>query len=232
MKGRACLKPLMAGAAGLGAGAGLLAYAYKAAQFRAKAGRTLEVSEPPAPPTHEFARLIEALTQAPLREGNRVEILRNGCEIFPAFLEAIGAAQETISLSTYIWWEGKAADEMAEALAERARDGLEVRVLFDAWGSAKMDRSLREDLEHAGAEVAWFRPPHWFKVGKANNRMHRRILVLDGRVAFTGGVGVAEAWEGNCETPDLWRETHVRIEGPATSSAASSRTGPRQRTPC
>jgi cardiolipin synthase A/B len=116
---------------------------------------------PPAPPTDEFARLIEALTQAPLRAGNRVTVLRNGCEIFPAFLEAIAAAQETISLSTYIWWEGKAAGQMAEALADRARDRLEVRVLFDAWGSAKVDRSVLHGLEDAGAEVAWFRPPHW-----------------------------------------------------------------------
>lgn len=193
----------------------LAAYAYKGAQFHETARRTLKIAEPPLPGTMEFASLVEAMTQATLRDGNRVSVMRNGCEIFPALVDAIGAAKETISFSTYIWWGGKAAEEMTDALVSRAQEGLEIRILLDAWGSAKIDRNILSRLREAGVEVAWSRPLRWYELGKSNNRMHRRILVIDGRVAFTGGVGVAAAWEGNCERPRLWRETHVGIEGPA-----------------
>ena len=199
----------------LGAGALLAAYGYKGAELRRTAHKSFDMSDPPAPGTPEFARVVELLTQAPLREGNLVAVLRNGCEIFPVMLDAIAAAQETISFSTYIWWAGNAAEDVAEALAERARSGLEVRILIDAWGSAKLDHGVVKMLGEAGAEVVWFRPLRWYQLGRANNRMHRRILIIDGRLAFAGGVGLAAEWEGDCERPDLWRETHLRVEGPA-----------------
>jgi cardiolipin synthase len=201
--------------AGLAGAAAAAAYVYKGAQFRRAAAQVLTFADPPAPGTPAFACLLEALTKAPVRQGNAVTILRNGCEIFPALIDSVGSAKETINFSTYIWWSGDAAQEMAEAFARRAREGLEVRVLLDAWGSAKLDRAVVQTLRHAGVEVVWFRPPRWYELGKANKRMHRRILVIDGRVGFTGGVGVAADWEGNCERPELWRETHLRIEGPA-----------------
>jgi cardiolipin synthase A/B len=190
-------------------------YAFEAAQYHRTAGKGFELEDPPAPGTADFARMVEALTVAPLRQGNRVTVLRNGCEIFPAMLEAIRSAERTINFATYVYWTGSIAPEFAEALAERSEAGVEVNVLLDAVGAAKMDRSLIDRLEAAGAKVAWFRPTRWYTLHKLNNRTHRKILVVDGRVGFTGGVGIAEEWTGNGEDPGHWRDTHVRVEGPA-----------------
>jgi cardiolipin synthase len=189
-------------------------YAFEAAQYHRSAAKGFELHDPPAPGTPDFARLVEALTVAPLRQGNRVTVLRNGCEIFPAMLGAIRSARRTIDFATYVYWTGSIAPEFAEALAARAEAGVEVNVLLDAVGAAKMDRSLVERLERSGATVAWFRPPRWWTLHKLNNRTHRKILVVDGTIGFTGGVGIAEEWTGNCEDPGHWRDTHVRVEGP------------------
>jgi len=190
-------------------------YAFETAQYHRTAGKGFELDDPPAPGTPAFARLVEALTVAPLRQGNRVKVLRNGDEIFPAMLEAIRSARRTVNFATYVYWTGSIAPQFAEALAERAEAGVEVNVLLDAVGAAKMDRSLVDRLQRSGATVAWFRPPKWYTLHKLNNRTHRKILVVDGRVGFTGGVGIAEEWTGNGEDPDHWRDTHVRVEGPA-----------------
>jgi cardiolipin synthase A/B len=190
-------------------------YAFEAAQYHRSAGKGFELKNPPGPGSPDFARLVEALTVAPLRQGNRITVLRNGREIFPAMLEAIRSAEQTVDFATYVYWTGSIAPEFAAALAERAEAGVEVNVLLDAVGAAKMDRALVAQLERAGAKVAWFRPPKWYTLHKLNNRTHRKILVVDGRVGFTGGVGIAEEWTGNCEDPGHWRDTHVRVEGPA-----------------
>ncbi len=190
-------------------------YAFEAAQYHRTAGKGFELEDPPAPGTPDFARMVEALTVAPLRQGNRVTMLRNGAEIFPAMLEAIRSAERSINFATYVYWTGSIAPEFAEALAERSEAGVEVNVLLDAVGAAKMDRALIDRLDEAGAKVAWFRPAKWYTLHKLNNRTHRKILVVDGRVGFTGGVGIAEEWTGNCEDPGHWRDTHVRVEGPA-----------------
>jgi cardiolipin synthase A/B len=201
--------------AALAGGLGLTAaYLFEAAQYRRTAANGFELPAPPAPGTMDFARLVEALTVAPLRQGNRVTVLRNGCEIFPAMLEAIRSARETVNFATYVYWTGSIAHEFATALAERAGAGVKVSVLLDAVGAAKMDRDLIHRLERAGVSVAWFRPPRWYTMHKMNNRSHRKILVVDGRVGFTGGVGIAEEWTGDCEDPRHWRDTHVRVEGP------------------
>jgi cardiolipin synthase len=206
----------LAGLTGLAGGLGLAAvYVFEAAQYHRTAGKGFELEAPPAPGTPDFARMIEALTGAPLRQGNRITVLRNGCEIFPAMLDAIRSATETINFATYVYWTGSIAPEFAEALAERAGAGVEVNVLLDAVGAAKMDRTLVEKMQAAGASVAWFRPVRWWTLHKLNNRTHRKILVVDGRVGFTGGVGIAEEWTGDCEDPRHWRDTHVRVEGPA-----------------
>ena len=173
-------------------------YAFEAAQYRRTAAKGYELQDPPTPGTADFARLVEALTIAPLRQGNRVTVLRNGDEIFPAMLEAIQQAKETVNFATYVYWTGSIAPQFAEALGERAAAGVEVNVLLDAVGAAKMDHSLIDQLKDAGARVAWFRPPKWYTLHKLNNRTHRKILVVDGRVGFTGGVGIAEEWTGNC----------------------------------
>jgi cardiolipin synthase A/B len=190
-------------------------YAFEAAQYHRSGAKGFALEDPPAPGTPDFARLVEALTAAPLRQGNRVTVLRNGDEIFPAMLAAIRSAERTVDFATYVYWTGSIAPQFADALAERARAGVEVNVLLDAVGAARMDRALVTQLEAAGATVAWFRPARWWTLHKLNNRTHRKILVADGRVGFTGGVGIAEEWTGNCEDASHWRDTHVRVEGPA-----------------
>lgn len=192
---------------------------FKIAEFRRTAASTLEIADPPVPGSPEFARVLEALTQAPLREGNRVKVLRNGCQIFPSMLEEIDRAEETICVSTYIYWAGGAADDIASALARRAREGVDVKMLIDAWGSAKLEKSVINMWQDAGVQVAWFRPPKWYQPNKSNNRMHRRVVVIDGLLAFVGGVGIAEEWEGDADDADHWRETHLLIEGPSVRDA-------------
>jgi cardiolipin synthase A/B len=202
--------------AALAAGLGLAGvYGFEAAQYHRTAAKGFELRDPPAPGTTDFARMVEALTVAPLRQGNRVTVLRNGREIFPAMLEAIRSARRTVNFATYVYWTGSIAPEFAEALAQRAEAGVEVNVLLDAVGAARMDPTLVERLRRAGVAVAWFRPPRWYTLQKLNNRTHRKILVVDGVVGFTGGVGIAEEWTGDCQDPDHWRDTHVRVEGPA-----------------
>jgi cardiolipin synthase len=126
-----------------GASLGLVGiYAYNVARYRRTADEGFDLPDPPAVGSAEFAGLVEALAQAPRRQGNRIMILRNGCEIFPAMLEAIGAAQECINFSTYIYWTGDIAPQFADALATRASEGVEVNVLLDAQGTAQMDRAL------------------------------------------------------------------------------------------
>jgi len=190
-------------------------YAYGTAKYRRAAARRLEFVDPPVPGTPEFGRLVEALCGAPLRKGNRVEILLNGEQTFPPMLAAISAANETIDFSSYIFWPGEITTSFTEAFIERARAGVEVNFIVDGWGSAKLDHDQVQALKDAGVNVAVFRSPHWYTLHKLNNRMHRRLLIVDGRLSFAGGVGIADEWLGNAEDPDHWRETHVRLEGPA-----------------
>jgi cardiolipin synthase A/B len=190
--------------------------ALKVAKDKKTAARGFDVVDPPGPGSPEFGRLLESLTGSPVRRGNRVEVLRNGDQIFPPMVEAIKSARDNIDFSTYIYWTGGSTiTAFGDALVERASAGVEVSILLDAVGSAaKMDRKLVERLREAGAMVEWFRPPHWYTLNKVNNRLHRRLLIVDGSVGFTGGVGVGEEWTGDAQDPDHWRETHLRVEGP------------------
>jgi cardiolipin synthase len=162
----------------------------------------------------DFLRAAEALTGAPIAEGNEAELLINGDRIFPAMLETIRSAERTLCVQTYVYWRGDIARELAGAIAERARAGVECRVILDALGAAKMERSLVGDMEDAGVEVIRFRPPKPYAVRRLANRTHRRLLVADGSVGMTGGVGVAAEWEGDAQDADHWRDTHVRVRGP------------------
>ncbi len=164
-----------------------------------------------------FARELGVLLGPPFLDGNRVKTLLNGDEIFPAMLAAIRGAEVSITFETYIYWSGDIGRAFAEALAERARQGVKVHVLLDWVGSAKMDDELIEGLKEAGIEVHKFHPPHWTKLGRLNNRTHRKLLVVDGRLAFTGGVGIAPHWTGQAQDPLHWRDTHFQVEGPVVA---------------
>ena len=149
--------------------------------------------------------------------GNQVVDLENGDEIFPAMLAAIRSAQKTITFETYIYWEGKVGKDFADALSERARAGVQVKVTIDWVGSITMDESQLQEMQDAGVHVERYRPLHWYNLGRINNRTHRKLLVIDGRIGFTGGVGIGDPWQGNAQDPDHWRDLHFRIEGPAVS---------------
>ncbi len=170
-----------------------------------------------------FLPTMEAYTSAAL-DGNTVDLLLNGDEIFPAALEAIRSARETITYEQYFYEEGPIGLELAEALAERCRAGVRAHILLDGFGTLLIPAAYRDSMERAGCEVSTFRPlsplvlltPFGF--GRGNNRSHRRILVVDGRVGFTGGVGVSPKWLGNGRKEGHWRQTDVRIEGPVVAS--------------
>ena len=165
--------------------------------------------------TQRYRRALEGLTGVPATEGNIVEVLRNGDQIFPAMLQAINEAESTIDFATYVYWTGDIAVDFAKALCRRAKAGVRVRILLDAVGAQSMNKQLVHDMEDAGCHVEFFRPPTTWKVWETNHRTHRKVLVCDEDVAFTGGVGIAEEWTGDAQDPDHWRETHVRVRGPA-----------------
>jgi cardiolipin synthase A/B len=165
----------------------------------------------------QFARSMGTLLGPLLLAGNRVRALCNGDEIFPAMLDAIRAARRTITFETYIYWSGEIGRAFADALAERARAGVKVHVLLDWVGSGKMDATTIASMEQAGIEVRKYHPLRWYNLGRLNNRTHRKLLVVDGRIGFTGGVGIADQWLGNAEGPEHWRDSHFQLEGPAVA---------------
>ena len=176
--------------------------------FGYEIGTDLDVAE------DDFLHAAEALTGAPISEGNEAELLINGDRIFPAFLETIRSAERTLNVQTYVYWRGEIAREVAGAIRERAGAGVRCNVILDALGAAKMERSLIAEMEAAGVNVILFRPPKPYAIRRLANRTHRRLLVADGRVGMTGGVGVAAEWTGDAEDPDHWRDSHVRVRGP------------------
>jgi cardiolipin synthase len=165
--------------------------------------------------TSAFRRTLEGVIGIPATEGNRIDVLRNGDEIFPAMLEAIEAADRTIDFLTFIYWAGRIGREFANGLANRARHGVRVRVLLDAWGARPIERGLIGVLEDAGVSVHWFRPLRRLQLSQVNHRTHRKVLIVDEATAFAGGVGIADEWLGNAENERCWRDTHFRITGPA-----------------
>lgn len=196
------------------AGATLARYAAESLRHRREGAFGYELGVELATDSQEFMIAAEAITGAPISVGNEAELLINGDEIFPAFLDTIESAERTLTLETYVYWRGEIAERVARAVAARARAGVDCKVLLDALGAAKMKRDLIDEMRSAGAEVRLFRPPKPYAVRRLVNRTHRRVLVADGRVGMTGGVGIAEEWEGDAEDPEHWRDTHVRIRGP------------------
>jgi cardiolipin synthase len=197
------------------AAAGMLWYASDSLRHRreqgegyALRGEALDVA------ARDFLHAAEALTSAAITEGNDIDLLINGDAIFPAFLDTIRGARSTVNLLTYVYWRGEIAREVAGALCEKAQDGVEVNVLLDAVGTAKMELGLMRRMRDAGVCVARFRPPKPYALRRLNNRTHRKLLIADGTVGMTGGIGIAEEWTGNAQDPDHWRDTHVRVRGP------------------
>ncbi len=165
----------------------------------------------------QFSRTMGTLLGAGILEGNRVEVLLNGHEIFPAMLAAIQSAKTSITFETYIYWSGSIGSDFSKALAERARAGVKVHVLLDWIGSAKMDASQLAAMEQARVQVRKYHQPHWYQWGRLNNRTHRKLLVVDGQTGFTGGVGIADQWMGHAQDSEHWRDSHYRVQGPVVA---------------
>ena len=170
----------------------------------------------------QFERSMGGLLQPDIRPGNKITPLINGDRIFPAMLEAIRAARRSITFETFIYWSGKIGKEFADALAERARAGVKVHVLIDWLGSKKIKKEYVEEMERAGVEVMRYHPLKWFNAWRINHRTHRKLLVVDGVIGFTGGVGIADEWLGDAQDPDHWRDSHFKLEGPAVAQMQSA----------
>jgi len=164
-----------------------------------------------------FLHELGVLLGPPFIGGNRYALLRNGDDIFPSMLQAIGSARLSITFETYIYWSGAIGRRFCDALCERARAGVKVHVLLDWVGSVKMDERLLDQLRDAGVQVRRYHRPRWTSLGRMNNRTHRKLLVVDGRIGFTGGVGIAPQWEGHAQDPQHWRDSHFRVEGPVVA---------------
>ncbi len=165
----------------------------------------------------QFRREMDALLGTGVSGGNAVKDYQNGEEIFPAMLASIRAAQHSINLETYIYWSGHVSKEFVAALTERARAGVKVRVLADWVGSTRMKQSVIDELRAGGVRFEYFHPLSWYAIDRVNNRTHRKLLVVDGQVAFNGGVGIADAWEGDGTKPNHWRDMQFRVQGPAAA---------------
>ncbi len=159
---------------------------------------------------------LEAVLAIPFTPGNVIEPLNNGIEIFPAMLDSIDRATESIDFETFVFWKGDIATRFVEALAGAASRGVRVRVLLDAVGCIPMTSDDRRVLIDSGVECIWFRPVARWRFWEINHRTHRKILVCDDE-AFTGGVGIAQEWVGNASCPEQWRETHFRLRGPVVN---------------
>ncbi|MFC4120627.1 phospholipase D-like domain-containing protein [Nonomuraea zeae] len=167
-------------------------------------------------------RRLERLIGVAATEGNTLSVLRNGDEIFPAMLAAIRQARHTVDMMTFVYWRGQIAHDFATALAEKAAEGVRVRLLLDGFGGRLIEQNLLDAMDRAGVHIAWFRKPLWLSPFKQNHRCHRKVLVVDAETAFTGGVGIAEEWCGNASGPGEWRDTHVQLTGPAVDGLAAA----------
>ena len=165
----------------------------------------------------QFLRSMGSLLGPALLGGNRVQELTNGDEIFPAMLGAIRGAKQSITFETYIYWSGTLGKEFSDAFVERANAGVPVHVLLDWVGTGKIDNSFLDAMTQAGVQIERYHPLRWYNLGRINNRTHRKLLVADGRIGFTGGVGIADKWQGRAQSPDNWRDSHFRVEGPVVA---------------
>src|SRR2546430_6953272 len=195
---------------------GALVFVYVTASANAEAGRQDDVvSIPPiATDGREFMRTLASVAGHPAQESNSVELYQNGAEIFPPMLDAIAKARSSVHFSTYVFEPGRVPEAFASAFVDAAKRGAEVRIILDRHGSKRIPAPLVQQMKHAGCDVRWFRRAQWYDWEKYNRRTHRRLLVIDGEVGFTGGVGIADEWDGNGDSPSHWRDSDVRVSGP------------------
>ncbi len=177
-------------------------------------GEPVEVNYGPSSPL--FMDSLGPLLGAEFTIGNKVRLLSNGDEFFPEMLKAIATAEKSITVETYIWSSGEISDKFIGALAERSRHGVKVHVLVDGMGALKFQDSDQHRLLNAGVEFLIYGREHWYQIKpNLNHRTHRKLLIIDGKVGFTGGMCVDDKWLGNAQAPDHWRELQIRVEGPA-----------------
>ncbi len=184
-------------------------------QIDSRLTRLYSVADP------QFPRTMGMMLTPALVPGNQAQELLNGDQIFASMLSAIRAARETITFETYIFWSGAIGEEFADALAERAQSGVNVHILLD-WIGGKLDEGFLSRMRDAGAEIRRYNTPHWYNLARLNHRTHRKLLVVDGKIAYTGGVGIADHWRGNAQGPHHWRDTHFRVEGPVVAQMQSA----------
>ncbi len=163
----------------------------------------------------DLQHYLEGVLGIPFTNGNSIQSLKNGDEIFPAMLGAINAAESSIVFATYVYWTGEIATSFAKALASKAQQGVSVDILLDSFGAKVMKQALLDLMEDAGVNIRWFRPLSSFRIHLIDNRTHRKILVIDDKIGFTGGVGIASEWTGNARNENEWRDTHFKITGAA-----------------
>ncbi|HEY2896194.1 MAG TPA: phospholipase D-like domain-containing protein [Gemmatimonadaceae bacterium] len=164
-----------------------------------------------------FTRTMEVFSGTHLTDGNHVTVLLNGEQTYPAIWKELRGAKQTITIQMYYFEPGKIADTLSTILQERARSGVAVHLLTDAFGAQHITKGYLDTLRAAGVHTAVFRPVHWYEMQKLQNRSHDRVVVVDGRVGFTGGFGIADKWLGNGHSKDQWRDTDVRFTGPAVT---------------
>lgn len=165
----------------------------------------------------EFLATIAGATATPFLDGNTFEVLHNGDAFYPRMLDDIRGATTSIAIEAYIYWAGTIGAEFAAALAERASHGVRVTILLDAIGAADIGSEILETLESGGCQVAWYNPLRWRTLNHYNNRTHRKSLIVDGAIAYTGGAGIADHWRGDARNPEEWRDLQVRFCGPAVT---------------
>ena len=176
------------------------------------------VTIPLRPDSDDFLHVIQFTCQAAVHGGNTGDIFTNGPAFYPAMRDAIRAAEASVNLEAYIFQSGEVADMLIDAIVERANAGVEVRVVLDSIGSSGLDRTSKSRLRDAGCQVNFYQPITWYRLHRLNNRTHRELLVVDGKVAFTGGAGVADWWMKPDGGSPTWRDTMVRIEGPIVAA--------------
>jgi cardiolipin synthase len=182
----------------------------------------LAPTQAPAVDAPEFLAAVAGTAGSPLRRGGTVHLLNNGVEFFPALLQAIRDARQTITFTVYIWEAGQASDQVSAALIERARAGVQIRVLLDSMGALHAPDETIDAMKKAGVRVETFRPLRLGKLTRFHQRNHRRAIVIDGEVAFTGGMAVGDKWLGDADSKEHWRDTMVKVTGPPAASLQSA----------